>query len=160
MFEYTTEDLGSQATVCGGGRYDGLVAEMGGQPTPALGFGMGLERLLLLMEAQGIAFPPARPCDLYIGSIGEAARRKAFALAGAMRQSGVAATFDEVGRGVKAQMKYADKIGARFSMVLGDDELAAGKAQIKNMQTGEKHEIVLDETFAKQFAAIDSSLLS
>jgi len=77
-----------------------------------------------------------------------------------MRQSGVAATFDEVGRGVKAQMKYADKIGARFSMVLGDDELAAGKAQIKNMQTGEKHEIVLDETFAKQFAAIDSSLLS
>lgn len=160
VFEFTTEDLGSQATVCGGGRYDGLVAEMGGQPTPALGFGMGLERLLLLMEAQGIAFPPARPCDLYIGSIGEAARRKAFALAGAMRQSGVAATFDEVGRGVKAQMKYADKIGARFSMVLGDDELAAGKAQIKNMQTGEKHEIVLDETFAKQFAAIDSSLLS
>lgn len=158
VFEFTTTDLGSQATVCGGGRYDGLVAQMGGPETPALGFGMGLERLLLLMEAQGISFPAARGCDLYIGSIGDAARQKAFALAGALRESGVAATFDEMGRGVKAQMKYADKIGARFSMVLGDNELSAGKAEIKNMQTGEKTSIPLDETFARAFAALDCAL--
>lgn len=158
VFEFTTTDLGSQATVCGGGRYDGLVAQMGGPATPALGFGMGLERLLLLMETQGIAFPAARGCDLYIGSIGGAARQKAFALAGALRESGVAATFDEMGRGVKAQMKYADKIGARFSMVLGDNELAEGKAEVKNMQTGEKTSIPLDENFAKAFAALDCTL--
>lgn len=158
VFEFTTTDLGSQATVCGGGRYDGLVAQMGGPATPALGFGMGLERLLLLMEAQGISFPAAQGCDLYIGSIGGAARQKAFALAGALRESGVAATFDEMGRGVKAQMKYADKIGARFSMVLGDNELSEGKAEIKNMQTGEKTSIPLDENFAKAFAALDCAL--
>lgn len=158
VFEFTTTDLGSQATVCGGGRYDGLVAQMGGPATPALGFGMGLERLLLLMEAQGISFPAARGCDLYIGSIGGAARQKAFALAGALRESGVAAAFDEMGRGVKAQMKYADKIGARFSMVLGDNELSEGKADIKNMQTGEKTSVPLDENFAKAFAALDCAL--
>ena len=158
VFEFTTTDLGSQATVCGGGRYDGLVAQMGGPATPALGFGMGLERLLLLMEAQGISFPAARGCDLYIGSIGGAARQKAFALAGALRESGVAAAFDEMGRGVKAQMKYADKIGARFSMVLGDNELSEGKAEIKNMQTGEKTSVPLDENFAKAFAALDCTL--
>ena len=158
VFEFTTTDLGSQATVCGGGRYDGLVAQMGGPATPALGFGMGLERLLLLMEAQGISFPATQGCDLYIGSIGGAARQKAFALAGALRESGVAATFDEMGRGVKAQMKYADKIGARFSMVLGDNELSEGKAEIKNMQTGEKTSIPLDENFAKAFAALDCAL--
>ena len=158
VFEFTTTDLGSQATVCGGGRYDGLVAQMGGPATPALGFGMGLERLLLLMEAQGISFPAAQGCDLYIGSIGGAARQKAFALAGALRESGVAATFDEMGRGVKAQMKYADKIGARFSMVLGDNELSEGKAEIKNMQTGEKTSVPLDENFAKAFAALDCTL--
>ena len=158
VFEFTTTDLGSQATVCGGGRYDGLVAQMGGPATPALGFGMGLERLLLLMEAQGISFPAARGCDLYIGSIGGAARQKAFALAGALRESGVAAAFDEMGRGVKAQMKYAGKIGARFSMVLGDNELSEGKADIKNMQTGEKTSVPLDENFAKAFAALDCAL--
>lgn len=154
VFEFTTTDLGSQATVCGGGRYDGLVEQMGGPATPALGFGMGLERLLLLMEAQGIAFPPAEGCALYIGSIGAAARQKSFALASALRKSGVAAAFDEMGRGVKAQMKYADKIGARFSMVLGDNELREGRAEIKNMRTGEKTGVPLDEGFAKAFAAL------
>lgn len=155
VFEFTTTDLGSQSTVCGGGRYDGLVEQMGGPSVPALGFGMGLERLLLLMEAQDLAFPPNRGCDLYIGSIGDAARLKAFILSDTLRKSGVAAAFDEMGRGVKAQMKYADKLGARFSMVLGDNELAQGSADVKNMATGEKQLVPLDEGFAKAFAAID-----
>ena len=151
VFEFTTTDLGSQGTVCGGGRYDGLVEELGGPAMPALGFGMGLDRLILLMEAQNIEFPPQRRCALYIASLGDAARERSLALTTALRRCGVAAAFDDLGRGLKAQMKYADKIGARYSMVLGDDELAAEKAQLKNMDTGEKVEISLGENFTKEF---------
>lgn len=155
VFEFTTNDLGSQGTVCGGGRYDGLVEELGGPAMPALGFGLGLDRLLLLMEAQNIRFPQQPACDLYIASIGEAARLKSLVLATALRSADMIAAFDDLGRGLKAQMKYANRIGARYSMVLGDNELAAEQASVKNMETGDEDNLPIDENFAKAFAGME-----
>jgi histidyl-tRNA synthetase len=156
VFEFVSNDLGAQSTVCGGGRYDGLVEEMGGARTPALGFGLGIERLLLVMEAQKVQFPEEEPCELYIASIGNAARKKAFQLVQRLRECAVEAACDEMDRSLNAQMKYAGKIGAKFTLVLGDDELAAGKGVIKNMKTGEKKDIDLNDGFEEQFAAISS----
>lgn len=144
VFEFVSSDLGAQSTVCGGGRYDGLVEELGGPKTPGLGFAMGLERLLLILEAQGIEIPLEKHCNLYIANIGETAGVKAFELVNALRREGFYAECDSMGRSLKAQMKYADKIGARLSMVLGDDELANGKAKVKNMTTGETNEVSFD----------------
>ncbi len=143
VFEFVSTDLGAQSTVCGGGRYDGLIAQMGGQPTPALGFGMGLERLLMVMEAQGCAFPEDKRCDVYLAPMGEGASLLASKLCKALRDEGFIAQCDLVGRGLKAQMKYANKIGARFTVVLGDDEVASGKARLKNMDSGEETEVSL-----------------
>jgi histidyl-tRNA synthetase len=154
VFEFVSTDLGAQSTVCGGGRYDGLVEEMGGRPTPALGFALGIERLLMIMEAQKVEFPLPHPCELYIASIGEAAQREAFRLAQEMRECSIAAACDEVGRSLNAQMKYANKIGAQFTLVLGDDELEKGMGVIKNMKTGEKTQVNLKNDLKGQFAAI------
>lgn len=143
VFEFVSNDLGAQSTVCGGGRYDGLVEQMGGQPTPALGFGMGIERLLMVMEAQGCAFPPDKRCDVYIAPMGESASLLAGELCSKLRAEGFIAQTDLVGRGVKAQMKFANKIGARFTVVLGDDEVASGKAKLKDMDSGTELEVSL-----------------
>ena len=131
--------------VAGGGRYDGLVSELGGAAQPGLGFGMGIERLLMTMEEQGVRFPDAPTCDLYFVSMGAAAAQKCFALATAMREGGAAVECDIVGRSLKAQMKYADKLGARYTVVVGDNELETGRAQLKNMTTGAVEEVPLDE---------------
>ena len=131
--------------VAGGGRYDGLVSELGGAAQPGLGFGMGIERLLMTMEEQGARFPDAPRCDLYFVSMGAAAAQKCFALATAMREGGAAVECDIVGRSLKAQMKYADKLGARYTVVVGDNELETGRAQLKDMNTGAVEEITLDE---------------
>lgn len=144
VFEFVSTDIGAQGTVCGGGRYDGLVEEIGGPKTPALGFAIGIERLLLLMDAQGIDFPPESKCDLYIASIGEKATLKAAEIASDIRSNGMHAQFDIVGRSVKAQMKFANKIGAAYTVVLGDSEVENGKAMLKNMDDGEETEIELD----------------
>jgi histidyl-tRNA synthetase len=157
VFEFVSGDLGAQSTVCGGGRYDGLVREMGGKATPALGFATGIERLLLIMDAQKTEFPPRKTCDLYIAPLGEQARSEAFRLVCALRKSSVAAACDEVGRSLNAQMKYAGKIGAKFTMVLGDNELKTGKAALKNMKTGGTAEISLKDGFARQFAAVSAA---
>ena len=154
VFEFITTSIGAQGTVCGGGRYDGLIGEMGGNPTPALGFEMGLERLIMTMEKQGCEFAEPRQCDIYIGSMGEAAGIKAAALVNDLRNGGVKAEWDVMGRGVKAQMKYANKIGAAYSIILGDNELAEGKAKLKNMQSGEESEISLDSSFCDRFSNI------
>ena len=156
VFEFVSGDLGAQSTVCGGGRYDGLVEEMGGSPTPALGFGLGIERLLLVMEAQKVEFPAPDPCELYIASMGEAARREAFRIARQMRDCAVEAAFDVMDRSLNAQMKYASKLGAKFTLVLGDDELASGTGVVKNMKTGEKTNVNLKDDLEGQFAAISS----
>lgn len=154
VFEFVTDFIGAQGTVCGGGRYDGLIEELGGKHLPSLGFAMGIERLLMLMDKQGIEIPQPSTCDLYVAVMGESASLKSFEIIKAVRSCGLIAETDVVGRGLRAQMKYADKIGAKFSMVLGDNEIEQGKAVIKNMSSGEQTEIVLDDTFADKFMVL------
>ena len=150
VFEFVSNSIGAQGTVCGGGRYDGLVEELGGQHTASLGFGMGLERLMLLMEAQGCEFPQAEKPDLFIVALGEKATLKALEIAKDMREEGFSALLDLNQRSVRAQMKYADKLGAKFNVVIGDNEVENKIAKLKNMQTGEETEINLD-TFVSGF---------
>ena len=151
VFEFVTTSLGSQGTVCGGGRYDGLIEEIGGQHTPSLGFGLGMERLLALMAEQNIEIPLPPTCDLYIAGLGDKAQKKAFNLVKEVRETSLIAECDIVGRSLRAQMKYADKIGAKFSMVIGDEEIKNNKAILKNMETGEKTDVPLDEEFINTF---------
>lgn len=151
VFEFITTDIGAQGTVCGGGRYDGLIAQMGGKPTPAMGFAMGLERLLLTMERQGCEFEQPKTCDLYIAPMEERAIPLTMKLGQMLRISGYQVEYDLMSRGIKAQMKYANKIGASFVLVLGETELENGTANLKNMQTGEQTEIALDDTFEEKF---------
>ncbi|MBO5575897.1 MAG: histidine--tRNA ligase [Ruminococcus sp.] len=151
VFEFITTEIGAQGTVCGGGRYDGLIGELGGAQTPALGFGMGLERLLLVMQKQECDFIEDKKCDLYIATMGEAAVKKALSLTTALRDEGFFVEYDLVERGIKPQMKYADKIGAKFVIVLGDNEIESGSAKLKNMATGEQKDITLGEGFIDAF---------
>lgn len=150
VFEFVSNSIGAQGTVCGGGRYDGLVEELGGQHTASLGFAMGLERLMLLMEAQGCEFPQAEKPDLFIVALGEKATLKALEIAKDMREEGFSALLDLNQRSVRAQMKYADKLAAKFNVVIGDNEVENKIAKLKNMQTGEETEINLD-TFVSGF---------
>ena len=143
VFEFVSTDIGAQGTVCGGGRYDGLIEELGGPHVPSLGFGLGTGRLLMLLEAQGIELPKPSGCDIYIAPMGENASYEAAAIVADLRAGGIGAQTDVVGRSLKAQMKFADKIGAKYTMVLGDDEIASGKAKIKNMDSGEATEVEL-----------------
>ncbi len=160
VFEFVSNDIGAQATVCGGGRYDGLVEQMGGQPTPALGFAIGLERLHMVMQAQGCEYPQDKPCEVYIAPMGDEASVMASSLCSRLRAEGFSAETDIVGRGLKAQMKYANKLGARFTVVLGDNEIAEGKARLKNMADGSESEVTLPEGLvaAVYDAAISNTL--
>lgn len=144
VFEFIHDGVGTQGTVCGGGRYNGLVQEFDGAPTPAVGFGMGIERLLLAVEDEGITLKADDAPVIYIASMGDEAKLKAAVLANELRGAGIFAEYDIVGRGLKAQMKYADKKGAVYTMVLGDTELESKTARLKNMQSGEEREIALD----------------
>lgn len=143
VFELVAEN---GLVVAGGGRYDGLVQELGGAPQPGLGFAIGLERLLMVMEEQQCTFPEPPVCDLYLVSMGAAAAQRCFVLASRLREGGVAVECDIVGRSLKAQMKYADKLGARYTIVVGDTELETGVAQLKNMATGQTEDIRLDDS--------------
>lgn len=146
VFEFISNDLGAQSTICGGGRYDGLIETMGGKPTPALGFGMGLERLMLVLKAQENPLAETqKSCDLYIGTMGDGAKRKAAKISSDIRKQGFSVQTDLMGRSVKAQMKYADKIGAKASFIIGDSELESGKANLKRMEDGQQKEINLDD---------------
>jgi len=140
VFEFVCDDIGAQGTVLGGGRYDGLVEELGGKPLPALGFAMGLERLLLLLESRGYAFVQSARPDIYFCNIGDNALKIALSFCDEFGLDGYYAGLDLMGRGLKAQMKYADKIGARFTVVIGDDDIEAGVLNIKDMQTGEVYQ--------------------
>ena len=153
VFEFISDSIGAQGTVCGGGRYDGLVKELGGQDTPSLGFGMGLERLMLLMEAQNAPFPEAERPDLFIVALGDKATLKALEITKDMRAEGFGTQLDLNQRSVRAQMKYADKLNAKFNVVIGDNEVETGIATLKNMDTGEQSEISL-ETFVNGFYRI------
>mgnify|MGYP002678628916 FL=1 len=159
VFEFVADSIGAQGTVCGGGRYDGLIEELGGQHTPSLGFAMGLERLQLVMEAQGCEFPePSRP-DLFIVAMGDKATLKAVEIAKDMRDEGYSVVYDLNGRSLRAQMKYADKINAKYNVVIGDNEVNTKSAVLKDMATGEQSDISL-ETFVSGFYSItlDSQL--
>lgn len=147
VFEFVSTDIGAQGTVCGGGRYNNLVEEVGGKPTPAVGFGLGLERLLLVLENTGRLDAKEESSDLYIASIGEAAQSFARKLAMDLRLKGACVETDIMDRGVKAQMKYADKSRARFVIVIGDDEIERGAVNIKNMSDGTQTECAFDGIF-------------
>ena len=151
VFEFVSTDIGAQSTVCGGGRYDGLIEQLGGQHMPSLGFALGIERLLMLMDARGIEIEKPATCDIYFASMGDNAQAKAFELTQKVRSASLYAECDVVGRGLRAQMKYADKIGAKFSVVIGDNEIDENKAKLKNMQSGEQKEISLGEDFLTEF---------
>lgn len=144
VFEITSESIGSQSAVCGGGRYDGLVEEIGGPHTPAVGFGLGMERLLLVLENTGYQIEKPVRYDLYIASMGEEAEEKAFLLANSLRKLGSKVEIDHIGRSVKAQLKYADKIGASYVLVLGGEELSKGEAKLKRMSDGQESITALD----------------
>jgi len=151
VFEFITTEIGAQGTVCGGGRYDGLIEQLGGQHTPALGFGMGIERLLLVMDKQNCDYLSPKKCDIYFATMGDAALEKAMELTRGLREYGYCAEYDLMGRGIKAQMKYANKIGAVYTVVLGDNELADGKAKLKEMESGKETEILLNDKFTSNF---------
>lgn len=151
VFEFVSSDIGAQGTVCGGGRYDGLIEELGGKSLPSLGFAMGLERILLVMQKQNIEIPMPDPCNVYIAVVGEKAKKRAFEIIAQIRRCGFCAETDIVGRGLRAQMKYADKIGAMCTIVLGDDEIQTQKAKLKDMRSGEQKEISIDENFTQEF---------
>ena len=158
VFEFVAKDDAQRGLVCGGGgRYDGLVEEIGGISMPAVGFGIGVERLLLLMESQEIEIPQPKKCDIFIATADENAYFMALCLAKTLREASFYAEFDVVGRGLKAQLKYAGKINAKFCLVLGESELSLGKAEVKNMSTGEKYSVRVDGNFLHDFVAAEAS---
>ena len=144
VFEFIAEGIGAQSTVCGGGRYDGLVESLGGPALPGIGFGMGITRVILAMRERGLdKIAPVLP-KLYIAALGERATVKALAITERLRREGKYAECDTVGRSLKAQMKYANKIGAEYTLIIGDSEIDAGRAQLKNMADGSQVEVELD----------------
>ncbi len=151
VFEISVPDF---PALCGGGRYGGLVKELGGPDVEGIGFAMGLERLLMVMKEQNCPVPEEQSCDLYIASMGKAASEQAFRMVSALRAEGFSAQCDLVGRSVKAQMKYANKLGAKYSMVLGDNELSEGRAALKAMATGTQQEMTIGEGFAEAFSDV------
>ena len=155
VFEFVSGDIGAQSTVCGGGRYDGLISQMGGPNVPSLGFAMGIERIMLLLEAQKTELPKPAYCDLFIAAMGNNAQLKAAELCAALREDGFKVNTDICGRGLKAQMKYADKTGSRFTMVLGDNECA----KLKNMQSGEEIEVALSDISGSLLSAVHAAAL-
>lgn len=149
VFEFVSDSCGAQGTVCGGGRYNGLVEEIGGKSMAGLGFAMGIERILMVMDTQKAEYEQPKECDLFIAGTDSESSRYALKLVRQLREYGFWAECDVVGRSLKAQMKYADKIGAKFSMVIGENEIKEGAAQLKNMRTGEKSTVAIGEKFAQ-----------
>ena len=138
------EIINADFTVCGGGRYDKLIEELGGPDMPAVGFGMGEERLIMTLDNENIEIPKENLFDLYIGARGDEERKVAFKLASDLRVLGVKCEINHMGRSVKAEMKYANKLGASFTTILGEDELNNKKINLKRMSDGEIFEVSLD----------------
>ncbi len=139
------EIINDGITVCGGGRYDYLIEQVDGPPTPAIGFGMGLERLLLTLEQNNVVIPDESQIDIYIGSMGDAAKVKSVQMVNKLREKGLKCECDHLDRSVKAEMKYANKIGAKYTMVIGEEELSTGKANLKRMSDGETFECNIND---------------
>jgi histidyl-tRNA synthetase len=143
VFEFVNEE---GFTLCGGGRYDNLIKEIDGkQDIPAVGFGIGIERIIYFLEKEGVELTPPAPIDLYVGVLGQAAKVEAYKIVTKLRDAGVIVETDYMDRSVKAQMKYANKIGAKNTIIIGENEITEGKAFIKNMETHEQTEVLLAE---------------
>lgn len=143
VFEFVNED---GFTLCGGGRYDGLIHEIDEkQDIPSVGFGMGIERILYFLEREGVELPPQEPVALYVGILGKEAKARAYKLVNEIRSHGVIVETDYMDRSVKAQMKYANKINAKKTVIIGSEELADNRAKVKDMETGEQTEVALDK---------------
>lgn len=148
-FEFVTNSLGAQGTVCGGGRYDNLVEEVGGPPIPGVGFGLGKERLLMLMEANGVEIPKPSDCDVFIATMGEAAKLYGQKLLFDLRRNGIKCQIDDLQRNFKGQFKYADRLGAKLAVVIGDNELETGVVTLKDMENGTQHEVKFEELLSE-----------
>lgn len=133
-------------TLCGGGRYDGLIHEIDEkQDIPSVGFGMGIERILYFLEKEGVELEPKRNVQLYVGILGKDAKAKAYQLVNEVRSNGVIVETDYMDRSVKAQMKYANKLGAKYTVIIGSQELEENQARVKDMESGEQTELALDQ---------------
>lgn len=141
VFEFVSTSIGAQGTVCAGGRYDGLIEELGGKAMPAVGFAAGIERLLIVMEQTGVEIPKEAKPVVYLAGMDKDCRQKAFEIATALRKAGIFAEIDHMERSIKAQFKYADKVGAQYVAVIGGNELAEGKANVKRMETGDSESV-------------------
>ena len=148
-FEIKYPPLGAQSAVAGGGRYDGLIEEMGGNHTPAVGFATGLERLLLALENQNLLPDKNRSVDAYVVALGEKAQAEAFKLVMDLRDAGLSAAIDYAGRSMKAQMKQANKLNAKYAVILGDDEIAEGAALIRSMADSSQEKVAFDAVIEK-----------
>lgn len=144
-FEIISNDIGAQSTVCGGGRFDGLIKTLGGPQTPAVGFGMGIERLLLTLEGNNIQIPTNKGIDIYIATIGEKAEFESFKIIKDLRENNISCDKDHIGRSMKAQFKYSDKVKARYTIVLGDDEIEKNIVKLKDMESSEQIEVKLSD---------------
>ena len=148
VFEFVSTDIGAQGTVLGGGRYDTLIENLGGPSVPAVGFGSGIERMLLVLENTGKRIPEEAPLGVYAAGLDEEGRKAAFALADKLRKEGISAEFDHAERSVKAQFKYAGKAGARFVVVIGSNELASGAYTVKDMADSSSVTVKAEEAVA------------
>lgn len=145
-FEIISNDLGAQSTVCGGGRYDGLVEQIGGPSGySGIGFGLGAERLLLTLEANGVEIGDPNHTDIFVVTIGDKAKLKSFSILKDLRDNHISADKDHLDRSLKAQFKYSNKINAKYTIVIGDDELDKDEATLKNMETGDQKLIKISE---------------
>lgn len=143
-FEIMYAPLGAQSTVCGGGRYDGLIEEVGGPAIPGIGFAIGMERLLLTLKEQGLLPPAEKKKPVFIVALGDAAKTEAFRLQQQLRAKGMYAEIDTMGRSMKGQMKSANRLEADYTVIIGEEELASGQAQIRNMATKEQVSVPID----------------
>lgn len=148
VFEFVSDAAGAQGTVCAGGRYDALLQQIGEKPVPAVGFGGGMERLLMVMEAEGTVFPEDEKTRIYVAGMDEKTREKAFEIVSVLRNCGIAAESDLMERSLKAQFKYADKTGAEYVAVIGENELASGEVNLKNMSDGTQKIIKIEDLCA------------
>ena len=153
-FEVQYAPLGAQSAVAGGGRYDGLIEEIGGNPTPAVGFAVGIERVLLALEKQGLLPEAESADDVFVVALGAEAQMTAFKLLADFRNAGLSAAMDFAGRSMKAQMKQANKANARFVAILGEDEVKESVVMLKDMQTSEQQKIAIEEIVNKLCAEV------
>lgn len=154
VFEFISSNIGAQGTVCAGGRYNNLVEQVGGKSCPAVGFGMGIERLLLVLESLGLEVGKAYVPDIYFAPVCDKAREITPALALNLRSKGLAVDYDIMDRGFKPQLKYANKTGVKYLVILGEDEIAKNSASVKDMQSGEQVEVAiqkLEEFFKEKY---------